>query len=84
MRSNPSKNSPGQESQAAAPVSLQDNLRNTSAFFETYAGYCRLVSAVNRMPGQGRLDDVVVVGYGKQRKVTSVGAQSSIGTKELV
>ena len=30
------------------------------------------------------LDDVIVVGYGKQRKVTSVGAQASISTKELV
>lgn len=30
------------------------------------------------------LDDVVVIGYGKQKKLTSVGAQSSIGTKELV
>lgn len=33
---------------------------------------------------QAQLDDVVVVGYGKQKKVTNVGAQSSIGTKELV
>ena len=33
---------------------------------------------------QAQLDDVVVVGYGKQKKVTSVGAQASIGTKELV
>jgi TonB-linked SusC/RagA family outer membrane protein len=31
-----------------------------------------------------QLDDVVVVGYGKQKKVTSVGAQSAISTKELV
>ncbi|MDQ6813098.1 MAG: SusC/RagA family TonB-linked outer membrane protein, partial [Bacteroidota bacterium] len=30
------------------------------------------------------LDAVVVVGYGTQRKVTNVGAQSSISTKELV
>ncbi|HZH67509.1 MAG TPA: TonB-dependent receptor [Flavisolibacter sp.] len=34
--------------------------------------------------GQGQMDDVIVVGYGKQRKVTSVGAQASIGTKELI
>ncbi|MDZ4810917.1 MAG: TonB-dependent receptor [Bacteroidota bacterium] len=33
---------------------------------------------------QKQLDDVVVIGYGKQKKVTSVGAQSSISTKELV
>ncbi len=30
------------------------------------------------------LEDVIVVGYGTQKKVTSVGSQSSIGTKELV
>jgi len=33
---------------------------------------------------QKLLDDVVVIGYGKQKKVTSVGAQSAISTKELV
>ena len=33
---------------------------------------------------QKQLDDVVIVGYGKQKKITSVGAQSSIGSKELV
>ncbi|MBC7867370.1 MAG: TonB-dependent receptor [Gloeobacteraceae cyanobacterium ES-bin-316] len=33
---------------------------------------------------QQQLEDVVVVGYGKQKKVTSVGAQSAISTKELV
>ncbi len=40
--------------------------------------------AVSLSAAQGQLDDVVVIGYGKQRKVTSVGAQSSIGTKDLV
>ena len=30
------------------------------------------------------LEDVVIVGYGKQKKVTSVGSQSAISAKELV
>ncbi len=30
-----------------------------------------------------KMEDVVVVGYGRQKKLTSVGSQSSVGTKEL-
>lgn len=71
------------------------SLRSSSAkpvLVITYSGYAAKEVTVGSSAsvnvsltaGPGQLDDVVVVGYGKQRKVTNVGAQSSIGTKELV
>ncbi|MHA4847294.1 TonB-dependent receptor [Flavitalea antarctica] len=42
------------------------------------------VIEVKLAAGTLNFDEVIVVGYGKQRKVTNVGAQSSISTKELV
>jgi len=39
---------------------------------------------ISLQASQKQLEDVVIVGYGKQKKITSVGAQSAIGSKELV
>jgi len=58
----------------------------------SYAGYVTkevLVGTqtniiINLVSTQKQLEDVVVIGYGRQKKVTSVGAQSAIGSKELV
>ncbi len=44
----------------------------------------QLALNVSLKPEAGKLDEVVVVGYGTQKKITSTGSIASIGTKELV
>lgn len=60
----------------------------------TYVGYITQTIAVGRQQNliirlqpdieKQQLDQIVVVGFGKQRKATVTGAVSSIGTRELV
>ncbi|WP_276481652.1 SusC/RagA family TonB-linked outer membrane protein [Paraflavitalea pollutisoli] len=43
----------------------------------------QLVIAVTLEPQSGSMQDVVVVGYGKQKKISTIGAQSSIKAEDL-
>ncbi len=57
----------------------------------TYVGYNRQTYVVNDRivfdvaldAVAGTLDDVVVVGYGKQRKISQIGAQATVNVEEL-
>lgn len=68
------------------------NVTERSILVFSYTGYAPLeITAGSRSDiivtlklAQNLLDDVVVVGYGTRKKVTNVGSQASISTKELV
>jgi len=73
--------------------SFKINVKNSSAILVTnYIGYSssevavkdQLVLNISLLSATNSLDDVIVVGYGTQKKVTTTGAVASIGTKELV
>jgi len=73
--------------------SFKINVKNSSAILVTnYIGYSsnevaikdQIVLNISLVSVSSSLDEVVVVGYGTQKKVTTTGAVASIGTKELV
>ena len=69
-------------------LSPQDNIIVTFVGYITHvveAGSGRQITVILRPDvGQQSLDEVVVVGYGTQKKATVTGAIAQIGTKELI